>query len=248
MKETNAKIVLLACAVSLFIVAYGCAALKKSPDVAVQNNEEDQENLRIERFKENVRRDGDTLYLKTGSDALLAFKNAQSCMPSSPCDYEFVDYYGDLGFYLIFVGYYEGEDYVMISDKDGKEYSVKEVPKVSPDETRIISVSACDAYCINGVFVWRVVNGRLVSELFYVPEEYAQYSFVKWVDDRTIELAKKVYASRQICQESDFMTVPVKLELEDGGWRFHDDLSRRDIKCGPFAGSGLHPTLLSDMP
>jgi len=230
-KETYRKSALLAYVVSLLIVAYGCTAFNKSPDGTVQN-EEDQEMLRIERFEENVRRDGDTLYLKLKSGAYLAFRDAQSCEPPSPCDYEFVDYYGDLGFYLVFVGYYEGEDYVMISDRDGKEYSVKELPKLSPDKERIASVSSCDAFCINGVFVWRIVNGGLVSELFYEPEEYARYGFVKWMDDKTIDLAKKVYSSAQICPESDFMTVPVTLRLEDGGWKFHDDSSRRDIRCG----------------
>jgi hypothetical protein len=239
-KETCIKRVLSVCAVFLLIVAYGCTALKKAPDGTAQNKE-DQELLRIERFKENVRRDGDTIYIKIESGAYLAFQDAQSCEPPSPCDYEFVDYYSDLGFYLIFVGYYEGEDYVMISDKDGKEYSVKDLPRLSPDRERLVSVSACGAFCINGVFVWRIVDGGLVSELFYEPEEYARYSFIKWMDNKTIELTKEVYSSEQTCPESDFMMVPVALRMEEGGWKFYDDLGRRDIECDP-ARTGSTPS------
>lgn len=231
MKDTYRKSALLVCTVSLLIVAYGCSGLKKSPDGVVQ--EDDREMLRIERFKENVRRDGDTLYLKIESGAYLAFKDTQSCEPPLPCDYEFIDYYRDLGFYLIFVGYYEGEDYVMISDKDGKEYSVKELPRLSPDKERLVSVSACDAFCVNGVFVWRIADNGLVSELFYEPAEYARYSFIKWMDDKTIELTKKIYSTEQLCPKFDFMTVPVALRLEEGGWKFYDDISSRDIRCGP---------------
>lgn len=232
MKETYRKRALLVCAVSLLVVAYGCAGLKKSPDGAVQN-EEYQEMLRIERFKENVRRDGDTLYLKTESGTYLTFKDTQSCDPPSPCDYEFVDFYSDLGFYLVFVGYYEGEDYIMISDKDGKEYSVKDIPMLSPDRERVVSISTCGAFCINGVFIWRIVDGGLVSELFYEPGEYARYSFIKWEDALTIELTKKIYSTERLCPEFDFMMVPVTLRLEEGGWKFYDDLSSRDIRCGP---------------
>jgi len=229
--RTSAKAFLLI-TIFPFIFLNGCAALKKSPDGAVQI-EEGHEMLRIERYKENVRRDGDTLYLKVGSGAYLAFKDTQSCDPPLPCDYEFVDYYSDLGFYLIFAGYYEGEDYIMISDRDGKEYSVKELPRLSPGKERVVSVSACDAFCINGVFIWRIVDDGLVSELFYEPEEYARYSFIKWKDDNTIELAKKIYSTEQLCPEFDFMTVPVTLRLEEGGWKFYDDLSRSNIRCGP---------------
>ncbi len=239
-KNAYRKSALLVCVVSLLIVAYGCVPLKKNPDGAVQN-EEDHEMLRIERFEENVRREGDTLYLKVESGAYLAFKDTQSCEPPLPCDYEFVDYYGDLGFYLIFVGYYEGEDYVMISNKDGKEYSVKGLPRLSPDKERFVSVSACEVYCINGVFIWRIVDNGLVLELSYEPEEYARYSFIQWKDDKTIELAKKIYSTEQLCPKSDFMMVPVTLRLERGDWKFYDDSSRRNIRCDP-ACTGSTPS------
>lgn len=239
MKDRYRKSALLICIVSLLIISYGCAAFEKSTNGAVQN-EEDLEKLRIAKFEKNVRRDGDTLYLKIESGAYLAFKDAQSCDPPSPCDYEFIDYYSDAGFYIIFVGYYEGEDYIMISDKNGKEYSVKDLPRLSPGKERIVTVSACEVYCINGVFIWRIVDDGLVSELFFEPEGYVRYSFIKWKDDKTIELVKKVYSTEQLCRESDFMTVPVTLRLEEDGWKFHDDLNSRNIRCGP---NLIDPTL-----
>lgn len=232
MRETYRKSALLICSVFLLIAAYGCEDLKKSPDAAVRN-EEDHEMVRIERFKENVRRDGDTLYLKIESGAYLVLKDTRSCDPALPCDYQFIDYYSSLGFYLIFAGYYEGEDYIMISDKDGKEYSVKELPRLSPDKERFVSVSACEAFCMNGVFIWRIVDDGLVAELYYEPEEYARYDFIQWKDDKTIELTKKIYSAEQLCPKFDFMTIPVTLRLEEGGWKFHDDLSSPSIRCGP---------------
>lgn len=192
-----------------------------------------EESVRIAKYPDNVRRDGDTLYLKTESAANLELKDTKSCTYPSPCDYEFLDYYSDLGFYLIFAGYYEGEDYILISDGDGKEYSVKELPRFSPDKERVVSVSACEVYCNNGVFIWRIVGDGLVSELFYEPEEYARYSFVKWKDNMTIELTKKMKSTEQLCPRSDSIIVAVTVQLEEGGWRFYDDLNRQNIRCGP---------------
>lgn len=237
MEETYKKIALLVYVLSLLIVAYGCASLKKSSNGAVQN-EEGQETLRIERFKENVRRDGDTLYLKVESGAYLTLKDPKSCDLYLPCDYEFVDYYSDQGFYLIFAGYYESQDYIMISDKDGKEYSVNHLPILSPDKERFISASACEAFCINGVFIWRIVDGDLVSELFYKPfeppvNEYALYSFIEWTDNKTILLSKYIRSIKEFCPKTLDMTHPVVLKLEDGEWRFYEDLSRDTVKCGP---------------
>ncbi len=232
MKDAYRKSALLVCAVFFLMAAYGCTALKKSPD-GTGKNEEYREVLRIERFKEKVRREGDTLYLKIEYGAYLTLKNSRSCLPPSPCDYEFVDYYSEPGFYLVFVGYCEGEDYILISEKDGKIYSVKAMPGLSPDKERFVSVSACEVYCKSGVFIWRIADNRLVPEFFYEPEENARYSFIKWKDDRTIELDRVTYSSEEICPESDFMTVPVSFRLEDGEWRFCDDSSRRNVRCGP---------------
>ncbi len=121
----------------------------------------------------------------------------------------------------------------MISDKDGKEYSVKELPIFSPDNERVVSVSACEVYCNNGVFIWRILGDELVSELFYEPDVYARYSFIKWKGNKTIELDKNVHSTEQSCPKSDFMIMPVTLRLEEDGWKFYDDLSNRNIRCGP---------------
>lgn len=237
MKKTCKRRALLVCVVSLLIVVYGCEPLKKSSDGEVQN-EEGRETLRIERFKENVRRDGDTLYLKVESGAYLTLKDPKSCDLYLPCDYEFVDYYIDSGFYLIFAGYYEGEDYIMISDKDGKKYSVTDIPRLSPDKERFVSASACEAFCRNGVFIWRIVDGDLVSELSYEPfeppvNEYALYSFIEWTDDKTILLSKYIRSIEEFCPKTLDITYPVVLKLEDGEWKFYDDLSSDTVKCGP---------------
>lgn len=231
MKKNHTKKALLTLLAFLLIFACGCTGFKKSPDRAVQN--EEQERVRIERFKENVRRDGDTLYLRMESGSYHTLKDIPNCDPSSPCSYEFVDYYSDPGFYIIFVGYVEGEDYIMISGKDGKGYSVQDLPRLSPHKERVVSVSSCDAYCRNGVFIWRIVENELVSELFYEPEEYARYGFMQWKDDKTIELTKKIMSTEQLCTKFDFMTMPVTLRLEDDGWRLYSDFNNRDIRCGP---------------
>ncbi|NIQ06855.1 MAG: hypothetical protein GWO20_14355, partial [Candidatus Korarchaeota archaeon] len=154
----------------MLIVAYGCAALNKGPDGTVQN-EEDEEMLRIERFKENVRRDGDTLYLKLDSGDYLGLSDLTDCSRWETCTlYRFVDYLEDVGIYLVSVDYYEGFEYLMVSAKSGEKYMVPAFPKFSPDRKRFVAVSADDSgYNENGVFVWRLEDDGIVSELSYRP-------------------------------------------------------------------------------
>lgn len=217
---------------TVLAVLSGCSGLIKGPGEAVRN-EEDREMMRIKRFEENVKRDGGTLYLKTGSRAYLTYKDLEHCVPMSPCDYEFIDYWSDPGFYVVLVGYHEGEDYLIISDTDGKEYRVYSLPRLSPDKKLIVTAFGNEAgYTVSGVFIWRIVGGGLVSEYSYRPNQYALYGFVEWKDHKTVRLVKVVYSTEELCPGTNIMTIPVNLRLEDGEWRFQDDITSRAVKCG----------------
>lgn len=195
-----------------------------------------EEPKQLEKYKDRVRRDGNLLMLKTDSGAYITFGDTLGCDPVSWCRYIFLDYYKDTGFYVIFVRAHEGDTYIMISEKNGKEYYVMESPKLSPDRKRIVTVSASEHADSNGVYIWRMGEDELTSELSYKPfavKKRAYYYFKRWKDNKTIELTKQVRANRDRCPHSNFMMVPVTLHLEDGGWKLYDDLSAQSVECGP---------------
>ena len=182
------------------------------------------------KFAVFVKRDGDTLYLKLGSGSYSTLTDMKECSGWDTCKlYRFVDYFKDVGFYIVFVGYYEGYEYLMVSDKTGENCLVHEAPEVSPDKKRFVAVSASEAHNINGVFIWRFEDDNIIPELSYEPDEYALYEFVAWKDNFTIHLAKFTRSDKSFCPASNFMRVPVSLRLDNGIWRFDELLS--NVKC-----------------
>lgn len=194
---------------------------------------EAMENERIEIYKNFVRREDDTLYLKTKSGGEIILKKASECEPLIPCSYRFVDYLQDVGFYVIYEYYYEASNNTIISDWDGTRYSVNEFPIVSPDKKRIAAVSASDGFNIDGLFIWRIEGTKLVSELNFAPKEYPPlYFFKRWKDNSTIEIMKGIHSSKVFCPDSNFMKIPVTVKLEPDGWKFYEDLSANSVMCG----------------
>ena len=223
---------------AVLIGLFGCAGAKENLDEA-DRQERAQEKVRIERFKENVKRDGDTLYLKTESGKYLAFKDTQDCDPLSWCSYELIDYYKDSGFYLLGVGTIELLDYMMISEKDGKEYLVMEPPTLSPDRKRIVTAIASDYMDINGIFIWRFQDGLLIPELSYKPSSKSSYGkyfyFKRWKDNKTIEAYKQSLTNKHLCPNSNFTEIELTLRLEDGVWNVY----KESINCN--SKWGRHP-------
>lgn len=192
--------------------------------------EDSSDMEQINKFKGSVRRDGETLYLKTKSGAYLLFRDIPGCDPLSWCDYEFVDYFKDPGFYVVFMGTHEGADHELISDEDGKEYSVYDTPRLSPDKKRIVIVSSCEAFCINRVFIWRIESGKLINELSCLPGANALYEFMEWKDNRTIYLTYPSLSNKKRSPDLSLMTTPVTLRLEETGWKIYENDST--VECG----------------
>ena len=221
---------LLACAVAILML-FACSLPTGVGDSS--------ESARIKRFSSRVERRGDVLHLSIASGPDATYTDMDECDNWDTCHtFRFVDYFGDVGYYLLHIQYYEGDGHYMVSDKSGEDYYVQEPPNFSPDRRRFVSVSASEAYDLNGVFIWRLEGSKLVSELRYEPfeppvNEYALYGFVGWKDDRTILLNKYADANKDLCPKMLDMTIPVTLRLEGGSWNFHEELSGATVKCGP---------------
>jgi hypothetical protein len=188
----------------------------------------------IEKFKENVKREGDTLFLKTGSGSFVTLKNNPECEGYGSChSYEFEDYYKDIGFYLIEHNYWEGGGVIMISQSDGEIYQISDMPRFSPDNKRLVTVPSDPdtGYYDNGVFVWRIEDGKLIDEFSYTPTKYATYGFLKWKDNKSIKLKKWLRSSKGLCPEYKYMKIPVSLKVEENNWKMYEDLSPSLVQC-----------------
>jgi len=199
------------------------------------NHRDIKESERIKKFSSKVKREDGALYLRLKSGSYIKLANSKDCdsNPDACRVYEFIDYIIDRGFYVINEGYYEGDEYLMISDKTGKEFVVHEYPHIPPEGNRFVTVSASEAYDVNGVFVRRFEGDVIMPEFAYEPKEYALYEFAGWKDKDTIQLIKLTNSDKEYCPETDFMTVPVRLISDKKGWGFYEELSPGKVRCVP---------------
>jgi hypothetical protein len=228
------KNIFLSCTAIFFLLA----SVPKPSMGEVGMNASEPEQIR--KFAAFAKRDGETLRLRLESGFYLTLTDKQGCSNWETCTlYTFVDYLKDAGFYVVFIRYYEGYEYLMVSDKTGKQFLIPELPKISPDRKRLVAVSADDSgYNENGVFIWRFEGDEIVSELTYKPSappvnEYALYGFKEWKDNKTVFLIKFARSGKRLCPDSDFMTLPVILRMEAEEWRFSEVLSPDAVKCEP---------------
>ena len=209
------------------------------PDISfalnVSKQERDaQEAKQIARFKDSVKREGDTLLLKSKSGTFISLENDHRCGNYATCfSFKFFDYFKDIGFYVIENYYLEGGQVMMVSDSDGEKYFIHELPMFSPGRRRLVTIpDDTDAgYGENGIFIWRIENNELVPEFSYRPKGYVQYRFVRWKDNNYIELKKWLESSKGFCSETRYMIVPVNLKMENGEWIFYENLSVDSVKC-----------------
>jgi hypothetical protein len=188
----------------------------------------------ISEHKENVKREGDTLLLKSKSGAYISMKDSPKCKNYETClSYKFVDYFKNVGFYVVHSIHWEGGGVIMISEIDGRKYYVYDLPMLSPDNKHIITVPHdIDAgYDENGVFIWRIEGTELIQEFSFVPTGYVWYEFIEWKDNSHIKLKKGLHSSKKLCPESSLMTVPVSLKIEADGWKFYEDLTPDSVDC-----------------
>lgn len=223
----------------LFLVVVCLIAVTFIPDISFAKSSkwlkrEVQEMERFKKFEGIVKRKGDTLLLKSNSGTDISLKNSPGCENYETCiSFIFFDYFKDVGFFLVKSYYWEGTEHIMISESDGKEYYIHELPMFSPDKRYIVTVpdDVDTGYDENGVFIWRIEGKEIISEFSYVPMEYATYEFVRWKDNNYIELKKWLRSSKELCPETDFMIIPISLEKEADGWKLYKYLSLDSVQC-----------------
>lgn len=183
------------------------------------------ENFQLSRQTRRVVRSGDHLSIELASGRRVTLTDRSAQVPEVIA-YRYIQYLPSIGFHLVHVQYYEGTEMLLVSNVDGGRYFIPDVPRVSPDGTMIVAVSASEAFNANGVFVYRLHEGTLSPIFWHEPEEYALYSFSQWKDENSIELRKFTYADQKICPGSRFMTIGVVLSMKQGRWKFVPDGGR----------------------
>ncbi len=146
--------------------------------------------------------------------------------------YDFVDYWQDVGNYVLKVGYYEGSRHILLRDSDGKRRYIDEVPHRSSDGKRIVVVSAAEAYNRNSLEVLRITEHGWEKEFLYdidAAGDYRLYAFTKWLGDDAVELSCFRTADERLCPGFSFMETEEVLAMKGGEWSL--DILSGSVRC-----------------
>lgn len=166
-------------------------------------------------YKENekyIRRSGEELVLTLLNGDTLVFKNRRVDGEGAVV-YYFRYFCGDLGYFLISRGFYEGGDYPMINFETGKVTAIDGLPFLSPDQSRFVTTVADFGYGYsskNGVKIWKFTESEIILEWSFNSDDHWGFDEPVWIDSSTIEL--------QQIMGPNYRKAPVTLTKGEKGW------------------------------
>jgi len=169
-----------------------------------------------------IKRVGATLELTAGNKVLKFEDTCDELREDDRVLYHFVDYFGDLDQILIQEDYYEGRGYSLVERKNGVRQKIDAPPIFSPNRAHFLTVDIGEnGYGPNRLQIWR----RHSQDWFQLVWSFRPYeswtsASAKWLDDRTINVTKRVEAKSQSVDRR------FSIRLEPDGWRIVDEPRR----------------------
>jgi hypothetical protein len=152
------------------------------------------------------------LTLKTGRTVLL-----KDTPGVTGVAYSFRDYLRDLGYFLVHVQLFEGDGYLMINDRTGRRYSIHDLPMVSPDRTRLatLSLDLEAGYNPNAIQIWRLTPAAMSLEWSLSPQDWGPAGG-KWLDNATLSLVRQIPQGEY---RHTFRQEPLLVKKGAAGWK-----------------------------
>lgn len=137
--------------------------------------------------------------------------------------YTFVRHIKDIDYFLILKTYYEGFGHLLVNRATGAMSNIDAEPEFSPKNTRFVTVSLCDAYCTQGIKIWRLTKENIKEEVWFHPSEFVPgeswgRAGIQWVDEVTLRI--KSDNVRRCDKDVEGMTYTLK--LTPTGWKILD--------------------------
>jgi hypothetical protein len=124
-------------------------------------------------------RDGSEVSIGSENDCLVEDEHQTAdCATKTP-----LLYFARRGFFLFQVTYYEDGDFLLVSDRDGRETSLPAPPHFSPDGASFVAATGPGVpnYSSNAVEIWAVRGGTPARVFSLIPDDRDWgYEFVTW--------------------------------------------------------------------
>jgi len=232
---TLAKTIIVFAMLFFFLMPAGTAHSGEAYNKKIKALEEKQ----LKKHSSHIKRDGKILSLKMESGASLTFTNSDDCESYETCMYyTLIDYFKEVGFYLVVYQLYEGLGYFIIDDKFGGEYRSPPHLILSPDKKRFVSIPGGDHFYNDpnsmSISIWRIVGTILIKEFSHLRDKNGEYVFTSWKDNKTILINDITMTKTNICNVTPvnsyyYVKVAASLNLTDDGWKINNPLSKDTV-------------------
>src|SRR5262249_10503459 len=155
---------------------------------------EEYEKTCIAQTNASAARQGDELHLKFGNSASRIYKEDTTGCENGPYEkckrYTLYDYFPEHRLFLVIVGYYEGGEWLLVSQLDGKEQQIVGPPGYSPGKRSLASANWNEGPggdSNNGIDIVPADLNSNGPAFHYRPNDYELWQFVRWDgDDRLL--------------------------------------------------------------
>jgi hypothetical protein len=166
-------------------------------------------------------RQGRELRLKLGNGASKVYKDRPTCeRDSARCkNYTLYDYFPEHRLFLVNVGYYEDDAWLLVRQLDGKEEQIVAPPGYSPNKKWLASVYWSEGTDDgnNGIDIVPADLNSSDLAFHYRPENYELWEFVRWDGDDRLVLKVTVHGANPPAQD-DLVTLPGEAVRLNGKW------------------------------
>ena len=174
---------------------YEMETISETAYLAIHTDEEDTSEKRNIKLDANmVYRNGDTLFLKKTDGAYMQLINNFAEYDDSFAVYSYRYYLDDLGYYVVYAGFWEWYNYLIINQATGKITHACGPPVVSPDLNYIMSCNEdlLAGFTFNGFELYTVEKDSLrltgTKELTdWGPEN------IKWIRNDEILVKQNIF-------------------------------------------------------
>ncbi len=137
--------------------------------------------------------------------------------------YSFVRYIKEIDYFLIRKTFYEGSGYLLVNRATGGMHDIDADPDFSPKSTRFVTVSLCDAFCTQGIKIWRLTKKDIQEEVWLHPSEFVPgeswgRAYAQWVNEVTLKITSD---NVRRCDKL-VAGVTYTLKLTPTGWKIFD--------------------------
>jgi hypothetical protein len=182
----------------------------------------------IAQTNSSAARRGRELRLKISSGASKVYKDVQSkaACEKGPYDscktYILYDYFPENRSFLVNVGYYESDQWLLVSQEDGKEVQIVAPPGYSPNRKWLASVYWTEGTDDgnNGIDIVPADLNPNEPAFHYRPENYELWEFVGWDGDDRLLLKVTWHEGNDPTRE--LVTLPAEVVRLNGKWQLNN--------------------------